>query len=232
MQHPLLSFFVSLSLFLFCGQFYYLLQTAFWIQQVIVINVEAPRKDHWHMLTHHVVTILLLLGSYSAHFTPIGNVVLILMDPCDILLSTAKCLKYYGAQAACDVFFGLFMFGWVITRHVLYNRMLYSCIGVARRVLPEKPGATRHHYLGFRTFMPLALVGLLCVLQVILCLWLVMIMRVAWQVVTGKSATDSRSDESDDEDEAEIDANEKRAAAASSTASKPGANVEATAKRR
>lgn len=41
------------------------------------------------MFSHHVVTILLLLGSYTSHFTPIGNVVLVLMDPCDVLLSVS-----------------------------------------------------------------------------------------------------------------------------------------------
>lgn len=70
-------------------KFYYLLQTAFWVQQVIVINVEDRRKDHWQMFTHHIVTILLLFGSYVSHFTPIGNVILILMDPCDILLAVS-----------------------------------------------------------------------------------------------------------------------------------------------
>lgn len=41
------------------------------------------------MFSHHIITILLLVGSYSCHFTPIGNVILILMDPCDILLSVS-----------------------------------------------------------------------------------------------------------------------------------------------
>lgn len=185
------------------SKFYYLLQTSFWVQQVIVINVEDRRKDYWQMLSHHIVTILLLLGSYVSHFTPIGNVILILMDPCDILLSLAKCLRYAGQQTLCDVFFGLFMIGWIITRHALYNRALYSCIAIARKKLPEYPGATVNDYWGFRTFTALSLVILLCILQVILCVWLVMIIRVAFRVITGQGAADTRSDEESDE-EAEI----------------------------
>ena len=78
--------------------------------------------------------------------------------------------------------------------------MLYSCIGVARYMLPEVPGATRADYWGFRTFTALSLVVLLCVLQVILCIWLVMIFRVAIRVITGKGAADTRSDVESEED--------------------------------
>jgi acyl-CoA-dependent ceramide synthase len=60
--------------------------------------VEERRKDHWQMFSHHITTILLLVGSYSYHLTPVGNVILILMEPSDIVFSvsdkkkTASCL--------------------------------------------------------------------------------------------------------------------------------------------
>ena len=65
---------------------YILLQWSFWLQQVIVINIEDRRKDHWQMFTHHVITIILIHSSYCYHFTRIGNLILVLMDPVDILL--------------------------------------------------------------------------------------------------------------------------------------------------
>ena len=65
-------------------KFYILGQWSFWLQQVLVINIEERRKDYWQMLTHHVVTIGLISTSYAYHFTRIGNLILILMDVVDI----------------------------------------------------------------------------------------------------------------------------------------------------
>lgn len=67
-------------------KFYYLTQTAFYMHQVLILNAEARRKDHWQMMAHHVITIGLVLGSYSYHFTRIGCLVMMLMDCCDIFL--------------------------------------------------------------------------------------------------------------------------------------------------
>lgn len=60
------------------------MQWAFWLQQIIVINIEDRRKDHWQMLAHHLVTILLIHTSYSLHLTRVANLVLVLMDIVDI----------------------------------------------------------------------------------------------------------------------------------------------------
>ena len=46
-------------------KWYYLVQFAFWLQQLFVVNVEERRKDHWQMFTHHVFTSALLLWSYG-----------------------------------------------------------------------------------------------------------------------------------------------------------------------
>lgn len=65
---------------------YILAQLAFWIQQVIVINIEERRKDHVQMFTHHIVTISLIYASYRYHHTRVGNLILVLMDVVDIFL--------------------------------------------------------------------------------------------------------------------------------------------------
>lgn len=66
-------------------KFYFLAQLAFWIQQVYVINIEKQRKDYWQMLSHHFVTIGLVVASYAYHFTRVGNLILIIMDIVDIV---------------------------------------------------------------------------------------------------------------------------------------------------
>jgi len=64
---------------------YYLSQTAFWVQQIFVINVEERRKDHWQMFTHHIVTIFLLAFSYGHRQMRAGNAILVLMDVVDLI---------------------------------------------------------------------------------------------------------------------------------------------------
>lgn len=67
-------------------KWYYLVQFAFWIQQICVVNIEERRKDHWQMFTHHIITCSLMLSSYGYHQTKTGNVILCIMDCVDIIL--------------------------------------------------------------------------------------------------------------------------------------------------
>jgi len=65
---------------------YMLAQLAFWVQQVLVINIEERRKDHWQMLTHHFITITLIYACYRYGHTRVGHLVLVLMDVVDLFL--------------------------------------------------------------------------------------------------------------------------------------------------
>lgn len=56
------------------------------MQQIFVINIEERRKDHYQMLTHHVITSSLLGSAYIYGFYNVSNVVLCLMDIVDLLL--------------------------------------------------------------------------------------------------------------------------------------------------
>ena len=69
---------------------YILGQFAFWLQQVLVINIEDRRKDHWQMLTHHFITIALMGGSYAYHQTRVGHVILLLMDVIDLIFPVSS----------------------------------------------------------------------------------------------------------------------------------------------
>jgi len=63
-----------------------LAQLGFWLQQLIVINIEERRKDHWQMFTHHIVTSVLIYASYRYGYTRVGNLILVLMDVSDLVL--------------------------------------------------------------------------------------------------------------------------------------------------
>ena len=66
-------------------KWYYLVQFAFYLQQIVVVNIEERRKDFWEMFTHHLVTSALMFCSYAYHHARVGNVILCLMDIVDIL---------------------------------------------------------------------------------------------------------------------------------------------------
>lgn len=72
-------------------KWYYLVQFAFWLQQIFVLNIEERRKDHYQMFAHHIITCALMLGSYTCHVTRVGNVILCIMDIVDILLPVSSC---------------------------------------------------------------------------------------------------------------------------------------------
>lgn len=140
-------------------KFYFLAQLAFWIQQVYVINVEKQRKDYWQMLSHHVVTIGLVVASYAYHFTRVGNLILIIMDIVDIVFPVesrphssdtrlykvrlltnpqlAKCAKYLGFNTLCDFLFGLFVVVWLATRHVFFLLVIRSVYFDIPRFVPH-----------------------------------------------------------------------------------------------
>lgn len=67
-------------------KWYYLVQFAFWLQQIVVVNIEERRKDHWQMFTHHIITCALMFGSYGYYQTKVGNTILCLMDVVDLVL--------------------------------------------------------------------------------------------------------------------------------------------------
>lgn len=65
---------------------YYLIETAFYIHQVLVLNAEARRKDHWQMMTHHFITVFLMTASFYYNLSRVGSLIMVIMDWCDIWL--------------------------------------------------------------------------------------------------------------------------------------------------
>ncbi|KAL2888238.1 Sphingosine N-acyltransferase lag1 [Ceratocystis lukuohia] len=213
------------------SKLYILAQWGFWVQQVLVINIEERRKDHYQMLTHHFITIALVSSCYSYHQTRVGILILVLMDVVDLFLPLAKCLKYTGFSTLCDVMFGIFMVSWVVARHFLYMAVCWSIYadipvlignscytGNSKSLSGPFPTPEGYSYL-IQPFIKAD--GLVCfndtvrwlflapllMLQVITLVWFTMILRVAARVIRGAGATDSRSDEEDsDQLEKEVDA--------------------------
>ncbi|OIW31305.1 longevity assurance proteins LAG1/LAC1 [Coniochaeta ligniaria NRRL 30616] len=217
---------------------YMLGQLAFWMQQIMVINIEERRKDHWQMFTHHVVTICLIYTSYRYHFTKVGNLILVLMDVVDLFLPVAKCLKYLGYKTLCDIAFGVFMLAWFFARHVLYVAVCYSVWAHSHALVPyfcfsgsnadlagpfDPPASRGWMYMldpllsqdglvCYNNTVKWCFLSALLFLQGITLFWFGMIIKVAIGVFKGQGAEDSRSgDEMEDGEESEVELEEEAA---------------------
>nr|POF07119.1 sphingosine n-acyltransferase lag1 [Quercus suber] len=210
---------------------YYLSQFAFWIQQILVIHIEDPRKDHYQMLAHHIITVCLLSGSYPYHQCRVGNAILVCMDLVDFIFPLAKILRYLSLQTACDTAFGVFVLAWVVSRHVFYMAICWSIYAhVDTFTMPQgtystltgerissdggdkvldnlfqpflNPSATT---VSFNENIRWLFLGLLGALQAITIVWFVMIVRVVMRVLRGEGADDTRSDGEEEAEEDEIE---------------------------
>ncbi|KAK2594729.1 Sphingosine N-acyltransferase lag1 [Conoideocrella luteorostrata] len=204
---------------------YILAQWAFWLQQIIVINIEERRKDHWQMFSHHIITISLISSCYYYHHTRVGNLILIVMDVVDLFLPMAKCLKYAGYNTICDIMFGVFMTSWLLARHVLYLAVCWSVYSHTPEIMPAGCfRGTNEHLIGpeapppglmwliepyisstgrvcYNETVKWAFLAPLLALQGITIVWFTMIVRVAMKVLRGDGAEDSRSDDEAVEEE-------------------------------
>jgi len=174
-------------------KFYYLTQSAFYLHQVLILNAEARRKDHWQMMTHHVITIVLMLGSYSYNFTRVGCLIMMLMDLCDIFLPLAKMFRYLALSTVCDATFVCFMGTWLVTRHFLFLFVIKSAYQDAPVLLPHVWDPPRGFFMTKEVLAGFS--AMLVALQIIQIMWFWMICRVAYKVVSGQGAEDTRSDD-------------------------------------
>ena len=128
-------------------------------------------------------------------------------------------LKYMNFRMACDIAFGVFLVVWFIARQVLYLLVCYSVYahipleitygcywGSASNLQGpiSPPDLFSHLIQPFRDPEGLicwdnkikwAFLSVLIALQVILLMWFGMILRVAYKVLRGGEAEDSRSDD-------------------------------------
>ncbi|KAF4821907.1 Sphingosine N-acyltransferase-like protein FUM18 [Colletotrichum siamense] len=212
------------------NKFYILAQWSFWLQQIIVINIEERRKDHWQMFTHHIITCSLISACYGYHMTRVGNLILVLMDVVDLFFPLAKCLKYVGLNTLCDFMFGAFVVSWLVARHIFYVMVCWSIYTDLPEAIPEaqacfsgkapnvagpfpapeesmtwmlEPFYKFDGTVCFPSVIRWSFLIPLLALQVITIGWFFMIIRVVMKVLRGGNAEDTRSD---DEGEAEEEA--------------------------
>jgi len=119
------DFFVSQGLYLlYCAEMGYYMQgipsLIFW---------EHRRKDFWEQIAHHVVTLFLIIYSYSVNFMKVGCAVFLVHDVNDIFMEAAKMARYAGKQTLCTGLFVTFMLTWFASRiYYLPAYIIRSCL--------------------------------------------------------------------------------------------------------
>ncbi|KAJ1673865.1 Sphingosine N-acyltransferase lag1 [Spiromyces aspiralis] len=175
-------------------KWFYLVQLAFWFENLYIIHVEERRKDHYEMLTHHFVTISLVIASYHTYFTRWGHVFMLIMDAPDIFLTLAKLLRYLGFNRICNYIFGLFAVCWFITKHYFCFVMMLSIWTQAEILIPEEKRYPNHPN-SYATYpLMYGFLGVLCVLQAILLIWMWMLLKIIIKAITEQRVEDTRSD--------------------------------------
>ncbi|KAJ7590944.1 longevity assurance proteins LAG1 LAC1 [Mycena floridula] len=192
---------------------YYLMQIAFWAQQlfVLILGLEKPRKDYYELCAHHVVTIWLVGWSYLMNLTYIGNAVYLSMDIPDACLaaspailspdSLSKLLNYIQYDRAKVVSFAIMVVTWTYFRHLLNFKILYS-VWFEYDLRPPHvnvwdmaEGVYLTLWMKHQIFLALFLLQLLNIF------WYFLIMRILYRAVVTSEVDDDRSDDEDDEKE-------------------------------
>ncbi|KAI1169992.1 TLC domain-containing protein [Nemania sp. FL0916] len=177
---------------------YYLLQAAFWAQQVLVmaLGLERRRKDFRELVLHHVVTVVLIALSYRFHFTVMGVVVFVTHDISDFFLAMVKALNYIDnpLQGPC---YALCIAFWVYLRHYVNLKILLSILTeyhiIGPYVLDWDAGLYKCGIARVITF------SLLAALQALNLFWLYCLLRNGYRFVVLGVAKDDREEEEDKE---------------------------------
>ncbi|KFK39245.1 hypothetical protein AALP_AA3G219300 [Arabis alpina] len=100
---------------------YYMAQCGFYVFAVAALLAwETRRKDFSVMMSHHVITILLISYSYLTSFFRIGAIILALHDASDVFMETAKIFKYSEKEFGASVCFALFAISWLLLRLIFF----------------------------------------------------------------------------------------------------------------
>lgn len=181
---------------------YYMLEFGAFGHEMMAIFWEARRSDFWAMLTHHVATLLLIAGSYTCNFLPIGCLVMIVHDIADVFLELAKLFNYMSkarpwAKRLTDALFVLFALVFLVTRLLVFPFRVWWANSMK---MPRKYFG--YHYTG------IGVLNVFCVVLIVLhAYWMFLILRMAVKMLaSGEVSNDTRSD---DEEELEASDGEK-----------------------
>lgn len=100
--------------------FYYMFSLGFYWSMTFTHFYETRRKDFYQMFFHHLLTIALMVFSWTCNFVRVGSLMLLVHDVADIPLQMSKMLIYLEWKKLCDAVFAFFSILWIVTRCGIY----------------------------------------------------------------------------------------------------------------
>mmetsp|Transcript_1230 Transcript_1230/g.8095 ORF Transcript_1230/g.8095 Transcript_1230/m.8095 type:complete len:174 (+) Transcript_1230:293-814(+) len=173
------------------------MQLGFYIQAAIsLFHWEAKRKDRFAMIVHHIATIGLLVYSDYVNLCPIGLMVLLIHDICDVFMESAKVCRYCNYEFGTSFFFVLFFLSWIALRLVIFplriiRSTIYECLDVLWEDIRQTREVVEPHYTIFNV--------MLLTLLVLHIYWSYFIARILVRQIQnrGKVEGDVREDDDD-----------------------------------
>lgn len=95
---------------------YYMISLGFYWGMTMTHFLETRRKDFFQMFAHHMITIALIIFSFTCNFSRVGSLTLVVHDIADIPLQLSKLFIYLEWKKSCDITFAIFAVTWIITR--------------------------------------------------------------------------------------------------------------------
>lgn len=159
-------------------QIIYVIQTSHYLLEIYnsIYNKKLQKKDDNQMMIHHIITLIMILGSYKYNYIRIGLYVMFLHHINDIILHLSKLMVYFKYnQIITSIYFGLFMISWIYTRLYLfsiftYNLTLYYTFTINKTILT----------------------GCIYILQCLNIYWFILILKVANNIIFGIKLRDIR----------------------------------------
>ncbi|KAI3448107.1 hypothetical protein Pfo_004772 [Paulownia fortunei] len=173
----------------------YMCECGFYIYSIAaLLTWETRRKDFSVMMSHHVITVILIAYSYITRFFRIGAVILALHDASDVFLEAAKVFKYSGKELGASVCFGLFALSWLVLRLIFFPFWVIrsSSYYLCEVLVLSQPYSATLYYL-FNTM-------LLTLLVFHIYWWILICSMITRQLKNrGQVGEDIRSDSEDDD---------------------------------
>ena len=169
---------------------FYWLQLAIWVWTGFSCQyIEKKRKDYVVMMSHHIVTILLVCTSLYCGYLECGAIVLYFHDFSDITVDLLKMINYLKLQDAAGFFlseaiFVINLINWIYWRLWAYPTIcLWSATWESVTVIN-----------GYFKFYPLCIAGL-WTLQFMHIWWTFLFLRIAYKIIKYGDAHEAGDEE-------------------------------------
>ena len=103
---------------------YYMLSMAYYIEDWLVHLVQTPKFDYWEMILHHIVTIMLIYGSYMNGFWILGVYVLPQMDISDIFIGLIRSVMDFVPGMVTFLIWWCIMISWIYFRFLCFVQIV------------------------------------------------------------------------------------------------------------